>query len=190
MILLIFGVVLNIHQQHPDHNIGEYNGAKSTEKHRITMLSHRINKAYYSPEPNSHWIQFNFISFNTCLQIFLFFVIPNRGFALAKTDGTPNGLAYATLQNSPCGGTGVIPPFCCGSNTMVHGLDSRESQEKIKTPKTVFFIFWHSQWESNPCCRNENPMSWTARRWEHSFIATQRYPMFGKMSTLFAAFFI
>ena len=104
--------------------------------------------------------------------------------------GTPNGLAYATLQNSPCGGTGVIPPFCCGSNTMVHGFDSREYPEKIKTPKTVFFIFWHSQWESNPCCRNENPMSWTARRWEHSFIATQRYPMFGKMSTLFAAFFI
>ena len=30
----------------------------------------------------------------------------------------------------------------------------------------MFFYCWHSQWESNPCCRNENPMSWTARRWE------------------------
>ena len=52
------------------------------------------------------------------------------------------------------------------------------------------FIFWHSQWESNPCCRNENPMSWTARRWEHLFSATQRYPMFGEMSTWFVGFFV
>jgi len=28
-----------------------YNGAKDTEKHRVTMLSHRINKAFDSPNP-------------------------------------------------------------------------------------------------------------------------------------------
>ena len=31
--------------------------------------------------------------------------------------------------------------------------------EKINHTKMVCFIFWQSQWESNPCYRNENPMS-------------------------------
>ena len=48
---------------------------------------------------------------------------------------------------------------------------------------------WHSQWESNPCYRNENPMSWTARRWERNFIYAQlRYLMFIKKSILFRTF--
>ena len=41
----------------------------------------------------------------------------------------------------------------------------RHGTVKTKNHHNGGFIFWHSQWESNPCCRNENPMSWTARRW-------------------------
>lgn len=66
-------------------------GAKNTDNIGLRCFRTVLFEGYQTPEPNSHWIRFNFISFNTCLQIFLFFATANRGFALAKTDGTPNG---------------------------------------------------------------------------------------------------
>ena len=36
----------------PPTNIGDDNGAKDTEYIILTMLSHRISWAFYSPEPN------------------------------------------------------------------------------------------------------------------------------------------
>ncbi len=63
--------------------------------------------------------------------------IPQNYYGMSDISGGDEGLANADLAKSPAV-TGVIPPFCCGSNPFV-GFESRGiSGTKIKRPQWAF----------------------------------------------------
>ena len=57
---------------------------------------------------------------------------------------------FATLQNL-LRQTGVIPPFCCGSNPHVSGSNPGACNNLKKTTlSVVLFLSWRAQKDSNP----------------------------------------